>query len=75
MYKEILRNVDNVEIWPIISFIIFFLFFLFLLLWVFTVDKKFIRHMKELPLSDDASKEHASHSPEQELITKTSISR
>lgn len=74
MYKEILRNIDNVEIWPIISFVIFFLFFLFLLIWVFTVDKKFIRHMKELPLENDDPKEDNVTNSDQ-LLTKTSISQ
>jgi cytochrome c oxidase cbb3-type subunit 4 len=36
--------------WPVISFVIFFLFFLGLLWWVFTVDKKFIDEMKNLPI-------------------------
>lgn len=53
MYKEILRGIENIEIWPVISFSIFFLFFIIMLLWVFTVDKKFINQMSQLPLSDD----------------------
>lgn len=52
MYKNVLQQIDNVQIWPIISFVIFFLFFLFLLWHVFTTDKGFIRYMKELPLDD-----------------------
>jgi len=52
MYKEILQNIDNIQVWPVISFVIFFLFFLFLLWWAFTVDKGFIRQMSELPLED-----------------------
>jgi len=52
MYKEILQNIDNIQVWPVISFVIFFLFFLFLLWWALTVDRKFIRQMSELPLED-----------------------
>jgi len=52
MYKEILQHIDNIQVWPVISFVIFFLFFLFLLLWAFTVDRNFIREMSELPLED-----------------------
>ncbi len=59
MYKDILRSIDHVAIWPVISFIIFFLFFLFLLWWTFTVDKKFIRDMSELPLQDGAESTNA----------------
>lgn len=52
MYKDILRSIDHIEIWPVISFVIFFLFFLFLLWWAFTADKKFINTMSEMPLHD-----------------------
>lgn len=57
MYKDILQNIDNVAIWPIISFVIFFLFFLVLLWWVFTADKGYIRRMKQLPLEDSQEKD------------------
>jgi len=52
MYKEILQGIENIAVWPMISFVIFFLFFLCLLWYVFTVDKKFIDEMKQLPLRD-----------------------
>ncbi|MDL5048879.1 hypothetical protein QQ054_22965 [Oscillatoria amoena NRMC-F 0135] len=52
MYKNVLQQIDNIQIWPIISFVIFFLFFLFLLWHVFTANKAFIRYMKEMPLND-----------------------
>ena len=50
MYKNVLQNIDNIAIWPMISFVIFFLFFICLLWWVFTTDKKVIDKMKNLPL-------------------------
>jgi hypothetical protein len=52
MYKNILQSIDNVAIWPVISFVIFFLFFLILLWYVITVDKSFIHYMKGLPVED-----------------------
>jgi len=52
MYKNILENIDNIAIWPVISFVIFFLFFLCLLWYVLTVNKEFITRMKNLPLDD-----------------------
>ena len=52
MYKAILQSIDNVAIWPVISFVIFFLFFLILLLWTFTVNKQFIDHMANMPVDD-----------------------
>ena len=54
MYKNVLQSIDNVAIWPVISFIIFFLFFLCLLWWVATVDKKVIKRISELPLESTA---------------------
>lgn len=54
MYKEALQSIDNVAIWPVISFVIFFTFFLVLLWWTFTADKEFIHEMSEKPLHDGA---------------------
>lgn len=53
MYKNVLQSIDNIQIWPVISFVIFFVFFLCLLLWVFTADKKLINKMKNLPIESD----------------------
>lgn len=52
MYKDILRNIDNIAIWPTISFVIFFLFFLMLLWWVMTEDNNHITHMSNRPFED-----------------------
>jgi len=56
MYKEILRNIDNVAIWPTISFVIFFTFFIMLLWYVFTADNNFIKEMSQKPLQDGSEK-------------------
>lgn len=53
MYKNVLQDIANIEIWPVISFVIFFIFFICLLWWVFTTDKKFINKMKNMPLEDE----------------------
>ena len=55
MYKNVLQSIDNIAIWPVISFVIFFLFFLCLLWWVFTADKKMIKKMSELPIESTDS--------------------
>jgi cytochrome c oxidase cbb3-type subunit IV len=52
MYKNVLQSIDNIAIWPVISFVIFFIFFLCLLWWVFTTDKKEIGEIEVLPLTD-----------------------
>ncbi len=53
MYKEVLRSIENVEIFPIISLIIFVLFFIGITIWAFRVPKDYIKHMESLPMSDD----------------------
>ncbi len=53
MYKEILRGIENVEIWPVISLIIFFSFFVGLLWWVFRTDRSYIGYMENIPLQAD----------------------
>lgn len=53
MYKNVLQNIDNIAIWPVISFVIFFLFFICLVWWALTTDNKFINTMKSLPLDDE----------------------
>ena len=55
MYKNILQSIDNIAIWPVVSFVIFFVFFICLLWWVFSVDKNFITKMKQLPIDIDSS--------------------
>ena len=55
MYKNVLQSIENIAIWPVISFVIFLLFFICLLWWVFTTDKTFIDVMKGMPLHDGAT--------------------
>ncbi|MBS1507181.1 MAG: cbb3-type cytochrome c oxidase subunit 3 [Bacteroidetes bacterium] len=62
MYKEILQSIDNVQIWPVISFVIFFLFFLILLWYTVTVDRGFIHEMSEKPLDDGSNSIQPSNS-------------
>lgn len=52
MYKNVLQGIDNISIWPVISFIIFFGFFIGLLWWVFSRDKNFIREMEAMPINE-----------------------
>lgn len=60
MYKNVLQSIENIEIWPVISFVIFFIFFVCLLLWTFTADKKFIDRMKSLPVEDNTNTKDSS---------------
>jgi cytochrome c oxidase cbb3-type subunit IV len=58
MYKEVLRSIENVEIFPIISLIIFVLFFLGITIWALYVPKEYIDHMKSLPIAEDESNDN-----------------
>lgn len=56
MFKHYFEQIQNIEIWPIISLIIFFVFFTFTMFWIFFLDKKYIEKMKSLPFEDDADR-------------------
>jgi len=53
MFKEVLQSIEGVEIYTIISMIIFILFFIGMIIWLFKVDKKYIKEMSELPLDNN----------------------
>jgi hypothetical protein len=55
MYKEILRSIENIEIYPIFSLIIFLLFFVGMFIWVVNTPKDHIRHMESLPFDENDS--------------------
>ena len=64
MYKEVLRSIDGVEIYPIVALLIFFPFFLAVVVRALTTDKEKLRQMAMLPL--DASAEADSSTPSAE---------
>ncbi len=53
MFKEVLQSIEGIGIYTIISMIIFILFFIGMTIWLFKVDKKYIKTMSELPLSEE----------------------
>jgi len=53
MFKDVLQSIEGVEIYTIISMIIFILFFIGMIIWLFKVDKKYIKEMSELPLESN----------------------
>lgn len=54
MFKHYFEQIQNIEIWPIISLILFFVFFTFTMVWIVFLDKKYIEKMKSLPFDDEA---------------------
>lgn len=53
MFKHYFEQIQNIEIWPIISLILFFVFFTFTMIWIFFLDEKYVEKMKRLPLDDE----------------------
>ena len=56
MFKEVLQSIEGIEFYTIVSMIIFILFFVGMTIWLFKVDKKYIKQMSELPLKEDDKK-------------------
>jgi cytochrome c oxidase cbb3-type subunit IV len=52
MFKEVLQSIEGVEFYTIVSMIIFILFFIGMTIWLFKVDKKYLKVMSELPLKE-----------------------
>ncbi len=50
--KQNLEQIDDVQIYPIISLLIFFIFFTALFWWVFTAKKTHIKEVSNIPLDD-----------------------
>jgi hypothetical protein len=55
MYKEILRSIENIEIYPIISLLIFVTFFVGMFIWVVRVPKSYVDRMESLPMDENES--------------------
>lgn len=53
MIQNHLETIPGIAIYPIISFILFFVFFIVVVIHTFTIDKKTIREMKQIPLEDN----------------------
>ena len=53
MFKEVLQSIEGIEFYTIVSMLILILFFIGIIIWLFKVDKKYIKHMSELPLNEN----------------------
>lgn len=51
--KGNLENIDNVQIYPMISLLIFFIFFVVLFYWVITAKKDHITEVSNIPLENE----------------------
>ena len=53
MYKEVLRSIEGVDIYPIISLALFFILFSVITIQVFLLKKTDINEVARLPLNSD----------------------
>lgn len=52
MHKEVLRAIEGIGLYPVISLIVFFLFFTSVFLWVLRIRKVDAKKMAAMPLDD-----------------------
>jgi len=53
MIRNLLQSIEGVEIYPLISLVVFIIFFLVILVWMFKIDKNYIKEMEQLPLDSN----------------------
>lgn len=53
MISENLSNIEGVSIFPVIALILFVLIFAGAIIWVFRLDKKYIKQMEKIPLDSN----------------------
>jgi len=53
MFRNALSGIEGVSIFPIFSLVIFVVFFTALGYFVIKSDKKYIRHMEQLPFDEE----------------------
>lgn len=52
MYKEVLRAIVGIEVFPVLSLLIFLTVFVVMLVWVFRMDRTALAAYASLPLQD-----------------------
>jgi hypothetical protein len=52
MYKDVLRHIEDIATFPVISFVIFFLFFISVVIYAWGITKPTISEMENIPLKD-----------------------
>ncbi|MCU0355012.1 MAG: hypothetical protein MUD08_14930 [Cytophagales bacterium] len=52
MFKQFIQKVAGADVYLTASLLIFFAFFIGMALWLIFVDKKYVQHMKNLPVEE-----------------------
>ena len=60
MYKEVLRTIVGIEVFPVLSLLIFVTVFAVMLVWVLRLDRRKLATYANLPLEDDHASAPAS---------------
>jgi cytochrome c oxidase cbb3-type subunit 4 len=53
MYKEVLRAIAGIEVFPVLSLLVFVTVFLVMLFWVARLDRDRLAALAALPLDDE----------------------
>jgi len=51
-FSTYLEQIMAVSIFPVVSLVLFVTFFTGVLIWIYSIDKKEIEHLENLPLQD-----------------------
>ena len=51
-FSTYLEQIMGVSIFPVVSLVLFVTFFTGVLIWIYSIDKKEIEHLENLPLQD-----------------------
>jgi cytochrome c oxidase cbb3-type subunit IV len=55
MYKNVLENINGIEVFPLISLVVFFIFFTVIVIWALKADKSYLNKMSKLPLEENTA--------------------
>lgn len=66
MYKDVLRSIEGIELYPVFSLVVFVLFFTSVFIWVYRMRRSDLDELAAMPLDDgnlssSASTGDASH--------------
>jgi cytochrome c oxidase cbb3-type subunit IV len=53
MYKDVLRTIAGIEVFPLLSLAVFVVFFAVMLLWVMRLDEGRLARQASIPLDED----------------------
>ncbi len=53
MYKEVLRTIAGIEVFPLLSLFVFLTVFVVMLVWVTRLDRARLSHYAHLPLDEE----------------------